>query len=165
MSEIKPYGHSARRDLRWWMLLLVGSGMFYAGLIVDPAKNCDESGRECAPWLVPVAMVIGGVFGLLGAARLITNPRQGSRIDPATGDLVWWQERFGRDGGKEGRIHPSQIGRISIVSQSDDMDEVHLYDLAGERQAYFDGEVIPSPFEGWAKTLAEKYPHIQVDVR
>ena len=54
---------------------------------------------------------------------------------------------------------------IAIVSQSDSMDEVHLYDLAGERQHYFDGEVIPSPFEGWAKTLAEAYPHIQVDVR
>jgi hypothetical protein len=165
MSEIQPYGHCARRDLRWWMLLLVGGGMFWAGLMVDPAKNCDSSGQQCAPWLVPVAIVIGGVFGLLGAARLVTNPRQGSRIDPATGDLVWWQERFGTSGGKEGRIHPSQIGRISIVSQSDDMDEVHLYDLAGERQHYFDGEVIPSPFEAWARKLAAAYPHIKIDTR
>ena len=99
--------------------------------------------------------------------------RGASGREPETGkphrsrdrDLVWWQEWFGAGGGKEGRIHPSQIGRISIISQSDDMDEVHLYDLAGERQAYFDGEVIPSPFEGWAKKLAEKYPHIQVDAR
>jgi hypothetical protein len=165
MTEIKPYERSARRDLRWWGLLLVGGGMFYAGLIVDPAKNCDESGRNCAPWLVPVALVIGGTFGLLGAARLAANPRQGSRIDAATGDLVWWQERFGASGGKEGRIHPSQISRIAIVSQSDDMDEVHLYNLAGERQFYFDGEVIPAPFERWARALAEEYPHIEVDVR
>ena len=165
MPDIKPYQHSARRDLRWWMLLLVGGVMFYAGVTVDPAKNCDESGRNCAPWLVPVAVVIGGAFGLLGAARLAANPRQGSRIDPATGDLVWWQERFGATGGKEGRIHPSQISRIAIVAQSDDMDEVHLYNLAGERQHYFDGEVIPAPFERWARALAAAYPDIKVDVR
>lgn len=165
MSDIKPYERSARHDIRWWGMFLVGSMMCYGASMVEPAKNCDESGRECAPWLVPVAMVVGGVFGLVGAARLAANPRQGSRIDPATGELVWWQERFGAAGGKEGRIHPLQISRISIVSQIDDMDEVHLYDLAGERQHYFDGEVIPSPFEGWARKLAEAYPHIKIDVR
>ena len=165
MPEIKPYERSARRDIRWWGMFLVGSVMCYGASTVEPAKNCDELGRECAPWLVRVVMVVGGVFGLLGAARLVVNPRSGSRIDPLTGDLLWWQERFGTRSGKQGRIHPSRISRISIVSQSDSMDEVHLYDLAGERQPYFDGEVIPSPVEGWAKTLAESYPHIRVDVR
>lgn len=154
----------ARRDLRWWMLFAVGGMMFAATFVADPA-NCDETGRNCAPWLVPIARVVGGTFGLLGAARLLLNPRNGCAIDPATGDLVWWQERLGKHGGKEGRIHPSQISRISIVSQSDDMDAVHLYDLAGERQAFFDGEVIPAPFEKWAMQFAEKWPHIQVERR
>lgn len=165
MPAVKPYERTARRDVRWWGMFLVGSMMCYGASMVEPAKNCDESGRECAPWLVPLAMLIGGAFGFLGATRLVINPRNGSRIDTGTGDLVWWQERFGTSGGKEGRIHPSRISRISIVSQSDDMDEVHLYDLAGERQHYFDGEVIPSPFEAWAKSLAAAYPHIKIDVR
>jgi hypothetical protein len=157
------YEHSARRDIRWWGLFIVGAVFFYAGLIVDPATNCDPSGRECASWLVPIAKWIGGVFGLLGAALLVANPSSGSRIDPATGDLTWWQFRYGPSGGKEGRIHPSRIGRIRIVSQSDNMDEVHLYDLDGVRQLYFDGEVIPSPFEKWVKQLAERWPHIHVE--
>ena len=110
-----------------------------------------------------IAKWTGAVFGLLGAALLAANPSSGSRIDPATGDLLWWQFRYGPMGGKEGRIHPSRISRIRIVSQSDNMDEVHLYDLDGERQPFFDGEVIPSPFEKWAKGLAEKWPHIQVE--
>lgn len=157
------YERSARRDIRWWAMFLVGSVFFYAGTVVDPATNCDSSGRECAPWLVPVAKWMGIVFALSGAAYLAANPNRGSRFDPKTGDLVWWQHRFGSSGGKEGRIHPSQISRIRIVSQSDSMDEVHLYNLAGERQAFFDGEVIPSPFEKWAQDLAAKWPHIQVE--
>ena len=165
MSDIKPYERSARRDIRWWGMFLVGSVMCYGASTVEPGTNCDISGRDCAPWLVPVVMVIGGVFGLLGAVRLAVNPRSGSRIDPVTGDLIWWQERFGKRRGNGGRIHPSRISRISIVSQSDDMDEVHLYNLDGECQPYFDGEVIPQPFEGWAKALAENWPNIQVDVR
>jgi hypothetical protein len=164
MPDIKPYEHTARRDLRWWMLFLVGAGFVYASYVADPA-NCDEAGRNCAPWLVPIARWMGAIFGLLGAVRLVTNPRQGSRIDSETGDLIWWQERFGATGGKEGRIHPSRISRISIVSQSDSMDEVHLYDLDGARQHHFDGEVIPTPFEGWAKKLAEKYPQLRVETR
>ncbi|MEO8650947.1 MAG: hypothetical protein ABI391_01515 [Hyphomicrobiaceae bacterium] len=165
MSEIKPFERSARRDIRWWGMFLVGSIMCYGASTIESAQNCDESGRDCAPWLVPFVMVVGGVFGLLGAARLVANHRNGSRIDPATGDLIWWQGRYGTGGGNEGRIHPSRIGRISIVSQSDDMDEVQLYDLDGERQPYFDGEVIPVPFEGWARQLAEKWPNIQVEHR
>jgi hypothetical protein len=164
MSEIKPFERSARRDIRWWMLVLVSMVFVYAGSVVDPAQNCDESGN-CAPWLVPIAKWMGVVFGLLGAAHLWANPRRGSRIDPATGDLVWWQERFGMSGGKQGRIHPSRIGEIRIVAQSETIDEVHLYDLAGERQAHFDGEVIPAPFERWARALAAAYPKIKVDVR
>lgn len=159
------YERTAREDIRWWMLFLVGAVFLYGGSIVDPATNCDPSGRECAPWLVPIAKWLGAVFGLIGLGHLIANPSRGSQIDLETGDLVWWQNRFGRKGGKEGRIHPSQISRIRIVPQSDNMDEVHLYDLDGVRQAYFDGEVIPSPFEAWAKKLAAKWPHIRVETQ
>lgn len=155
------YENRARWDLRWWMLLVVGGGMFMSTIYADPS-NCDESGRNCAPWLIPIAKVVGGAFGLLGAGRLLANPSRGSAIDPVSGDLMWWQERVGASGGKGGRIHPSQISRIRIKSDSDS-DEVSLYDLAGERQAYFDGEVIPWPYEKWAKRLAENWPQIQIE--
>jgi hypothetical protein len=164
MSVLEPYEHTARRDIRWWAVLVAGSAFVYTSFAADP-KNCDPCGLECAPWLVPILRWVGAAFALMGAARLVTNPRQGSLIDPATGDLVWWRERFGATGGKEGRIHPSQISAIRIVAQSESMDQVSLYNLAGERQAHFDGEVLPAPFEAWAKTLADEYPHIQVDVR
>lgn len=143
------------------MLFIVGAMMFMATFYADP-RNCDESGRHCAPWLIPIAKVVGGAFGLLGAAKLVANTSSGSAIDPKTGDLVWWQERAGASGGRGGRIHPSEISRIRIRSDSDS-DEVSLYDRGGERQAYFDGEVIPWPFEKWAKALAEKWPHIQIE--
>lgn len=155
------YENRARRDLRWWMLFAVGSTMFIATFYADPG-NCDEFGRNCAPWLIPIAKVVAGIFGLLGAAKLVANTRSGSMIEPATGDLVWWQDRVGSSGGHGGRIHPSQIGRIRIKSDSDS-DEVSMYDLSGERQPFFDGEVIPWPFETWARKLTERWPHIQVE--
>ncbi len=155
------YENKARRDLRWWMLLIVGGMMFAATFYADP-RNCDESGRQCAPWLIPIAKVVGGVFGLLGAGKLLANPSCGSAIDPKTGELVWWQDRVGAHEGKGGRLHPSQISRIRIKSDSDS-DDVSLYDLAGERQAFFDGEVVPRPFETWAKRLVEKWPHIKIE--
>jgi hypothetical protein len=163
MSELEPYEHTGQRDIRWWFILVFGTTFFVTSFVADP-QNCDLCG-VCAPWLVPVLRWGGAVFAVMGATRLITNPRQGSLIDPATGDLVWWQERFGTTGGKEGRIHPSQISEIRIVGKSESMDQVSLHDLAGGRQAHFDGEVIPVPFEDWAKALAARWPNIRVDVR
>lgn len=58
---------------------------------------------------------MGAAFALFEASRLAANPRNGRRMDLASGDLVWWLERCGATGGKEGRIHPSQI-RASLRS-------------------------------------------------
>lgn len=154
---------SARRDLRFWLLLVVGALFTFAGSVVDPATNCDESGTECAPWLVPIAKWMGIAFGTLALTQLLFNPRRGVRIDPATGDLVWWQKRMGEATGDTGRIHPSRIGRIAIIRNSESDDDVHLYDLNGVRQHYFDNEVIPWPYDRWAKALAERWPHIAVE--
>ncbi|CAN5175777.1 hypothetical protein BH10PSE13_BH10PSE13_03870 [soil metagenome] len=158
------FERSARRDFRMWAILLVGLVFAWAGSVVDPATNCDESG-ECAPWLVPVAKWTGIIFAMAGAGQLWANPSRGSRIDAATGDLVWWQRRIGTRGGDEGRIHPSRIARIEIVRQSDSADAVHLFDCNGERLAYFDEEVIPLQQERWTKRLTEAWPHILVNVR
>ena len=156
------YRSSARRDLRVWGMFIVGAVFMFAGLTVNPQDNCGANG-ECAPWLVPIAFVMGAAIGLSGLGMLMANPNRGSQIDPDTGDLVWWQGRVGKSGGDEGRIHPTQIGKLRIVRQDDSDDEVHLYDLEGNRLFWFDQEVIPWPYERWAERLAARWPHIEVD--
>jgi hypothetical protein len=159
-----PFERSARRDLRIWLLLAVGLAFTSAGAMVDPATNCDEAGN-CAPWLVPVAYWIGIGATMMGLGLLWANPRRGSRFDPLTGDLHWWQKRIGTHGGDEGRIHPSRISRLLIERRDESADMVHLYDLDGARLAYFDSEVVPWRQEQWAEALKQAWPHIIVEIR
>lgn len=165
MTGIPAYRRSARSDFRMWMLLLVGGFFFWTGTVVDPADNCSDDGRECAPWLIPLAQALGGLFALGAGLNMLANPNRGSFIDPATGDLVWWQRRIGAKGGDEGRIHPSQISRLLIVRSDESDDAVHLYDHDGNRLFWFDEEVIPWPYERWAKRLADRWPHIAIEVQ
>lgn len=166
MSEtgIPTYRRSARTDFRMWLLLVFGLIFFWAGTVIDPPDNCSEDGRECAPWLVPLAHGFGALVGLAALANMLANPRRGSLIDPATGDLVWWQARVGQAGGDEGRIHPSNISKLRIVRRDEQEDEVHLYDHEGNRLFWFDQEVIPWPYERWAEKLAKIAPHIKVEI-
>lgn len=166
MSEagIPSYRRSARTDWRMWLLLTFGLFFFWAGSTIDPADNCSEDGRECAPWLVPLAQGLGAVVALSAALNMLANPNRGSFIDPKSGDLIWWQRRIGASGGDEGRIHPSNIGKIRIVHGDESDDEVHLYDLAGERLFWFDNEVVPFPYDRWAARLAARWPHIVIEV-
>jgi len=157
-----PFERSARRDLRFWAMLAVGIGFAWAGSTIDPATNCDSSGA-CAPWLVPVAKWMGIGLSMTALGFLWANPRRGSRFDDRSGELVWWQNRVTGSPGDSGRIRPDRISRIRIVSQSEGQDEVHLYDAQGERLAFFDGEVIPWPYQGWAERLARAWPHIVVE--
>lgn len=157
------YERSARTDLRAWLMLMVGAVFMYGGATIDPRDNCSNSG-ECAPWLVPLAFIVGAVFGLGGFAQLLANPRRGSRIDPETGTLIWWQNRVGSSEGDSGQIAPARIGAIRIVKQSEGSDEVHLYDLDGKRQFYFDEEVIPQDQERWVKAMTDRWPHIKVTI-
>lgn len=145
------------------MMLLVGLMFAWAGAIIDPASNCNEAG-ECAAWLVPVAKWMGFALAVMGASQLWVNPRRGSRLDRQTGELSWWQDRTTLFAGKEGRIPGSQIGAVRIVAKDDGKDEIHLYDLADQRQAYFDSEVVPDP-ERWAEQLVERWPHIRLEKR
>ncbi|MFV0645558.1 MAG: hypothetical protein ACK5NN_13850 [Sphingomonadaceae bacterium] len=158
------FERSARSDIRVWLLLLVGLVFLYAGATVDPARNCNDAG-QCAPWLVPVAWWTGIAFTVIGLGLLWGNPRRGSCIDDATGDLVWWQGRNGKQPGDAGRIHPSRIGRIVFVPTSEDGDEIHLYDRDGQRQPYFDAEVVPWSCHQWARQFVESWPHIELEIR
>jgi hypothetical protein len=94
----------------------------------------------------------------------MANTSRGSRLDPATGDLVWWQNRTRKHAGEHGRIHPSQIGRIRLTKESERADTVHLYNLEGVRQPYFDAEVIPTAIEKWAGRLVARWPHIRFEI-
>lgn len=160
---IPTYRRSARTDWRMWLLLAFGLVFLWAGSVIDPADNCSDDGRECAPWLVPLAQVFGALVALGAGLNMLANPNRGSFIDPATGELVWWQGRIGRSGGDEGRIHPSQIAKVRIVRQEDSDGEVHLYDRAGARLFWLDQEVIPWPYERWAGRLKARWPHIVVE--
>ena len=57
-TDILAYSRSARGDLRAWAMFVVGAIFVFAGLTIDPQDNCNDAG-ECAPWLVPVAFVLG----------------------------------------------------------------------------------------------------------
>lgn len=152
------YERSARRDLRFWALLLLGAAFAYAGFTIDPQTNCSESG-ECAPWLGPVAAVIGLGAMAMGAGALLANAGRGCRFDPASGELIWWQNRTRTHAGDGGRIAPAEISCVRLDRDSDSA-EIHLYDQAGDRLPFFDSEVIPFDHEAWARDLIAHWPHI-----
>ena len=159
---VLTYTLSARQFVRALCMVLMGAVFVWAALSVDPQKNCNDSG-ECAPWLIPIAFVMGGLIGLGGLGQLLANPNRGSRIDPETGDLIWWQNRFGASGGDEGRINPAQIRLIRIRKMDEASDQIHLYDQNEDRLFYFDEEVVPSDLEGWAAAMVERWPHIRIE--
>lgn len=163
IDDIPSYRRSARTDYRMWLLLAFGLFFLWAGSAIDPADNCIEDKSECAPWLVPLAQAMGAIVALGAGLNMFANPNRGSCIDPATGDLIWWQGRVGTSGGDEGRIHPSRISKLRIIRQDDTDDAVHLYDLEGDRLFWFSEEVIPWPYERWIERLVAHCPHIQVD--
>jgi hypothetical protein len=157
------FERSARRDLRWWLMALVGAAFLFASQTVRPEENCSADG-ECAPWLVPLAGVMGAVVLAGGAGQLLANPRRGSRIDPAAGTLEWWQGRTRGWPGDHGAIALADIARIRIQRRDEGSDAVSLYDRNGERQPFFDSEVIPWRHENWARSLMLIAPWIELDL-
>jgi hypothetical protein len=150
---------SARKDIRWWGLLLVGITFWWAGTTLRPEDNCDDSG-ECAPWLVPLAAGAGLMALTLGGAMLIANPRRGSRVDPVAGVLHWWTWRRGpRQAAKKGQIPLAEISRIRVVNTSDN-DFIYFYGQDGDLLPLPEAEAFPWPYQDWAGRLVAAYPHI-----
>jgi len=156
-----PFERSARRGLTAWAMLLVGGMFVFAAYTVDPLNNCDESG-DCAPWLVPVAGIIGWCATAMALGLLLANPRRGYAIDAATGDLLWWKNRTACSDGDTGRIPPSQIVTIRLDLRGEN-DSLSLYGADGERLAYFDEELVSWPYDRWAERFQRIYPHIRID--
>jgi hypothetical protein len=153
---------SARQDVRWWMLLLVGSVFTYGGLTIDPQTNCSSDG-DCAPWLVQVAAVMGIIALSLALGLLIRNGRRGSLVDVEKGTLAWWQGRRTGHGGEGGEIPLKSIATVKVIRESDS-DSIHFYGEDGARLPLPDGEIIPWPYDDWASQLTERAPHIRLIV-
>lgn len=155
------FERSARRDYRFWLVLALGALFLLAGVTADPTTNCSEGG-ECAPWLVPIAAVIGLGAMAMGAGALTANVSRGCRYDPLTRELSWWQGRRRGRGGESGRIAVDEIGVVRLQTDSDSS-AISLYDRRGERLPWFDAEVVPWPHERWVEKLLREAPAIRVE--
>jgi hypothetical protein len=163
-ARLMLFERSARRDVRWWGLLLVGLVFAYAGATINPASNCSADG-ECAPWLVPLAFGCGVIAALGGAAQLIVNPSRGSYVDAATRELVWWLGRVADGRASDaGRLPLAHIARAVVVEGSDS-DELFLYDCDGALLPFPSDEVMPWPYRDWASQLAGEVPGMVVEER
>ena len=162
MTDLKPFEISSRRDPKVWFSFLFGLIFFAAGLLCF-GNNAAAGGFTL--WLICGFFIgIGGFFAVWAGWHLAADTRRGCRIDPETGDLIWWKNRTATHDGRSGRIHPARISRVVIRSHSgDDPPMISLHDLDGQRQPWFDEWVLPSNVEGWARALVVRYPHIRLD--
>lgn len=161
-TTILSFERSARRDPRWWLLFVVGGMFTAAGLTLDPAQNCNSSG-DCAPWLVPVAAVMGIGALTMALGLLIGNPSRGSLVDVGNDRFTWWEGRIGAQARDAGSWPLSGIISMRVI-QGDDDDSIHFYDENGERLPIPDTEIFPWPFEDWAARLVDLAPHIAMTI-
>lgn len=152
---------SSRRDFRSYALLFVGLAFVLAGATVDPARNCDESGRECAPWLVPLGFCLGLLATAAGVTLLVKNFNWGCRVDLPRRQLSWWDTR------QSDTVHQlalDEVMRIEVHITSEGSDQLRFYDRQGALLPVPKGDIFPHPYEGWARLLASHFPHIAVEV-
>lgn len=152
---------TSRRDIRSYALLALGLLFMYAAATVSPTSNCDESGRACAPWLVPVAGVLGLLASAGGVALLLRNHRWGCRVDARTGQLQWWDTRQFQ---AVHHVALDAIARIELRTNTDSSDALFFYDAHGARLPIPKDEVFPHPGEPWARALVARCPHIVLSV-
>lgn len=144
------------------MLLIVGAMFTGAGMTLDPGQNCNSSG-DCAPWLVPIAAVMG-LGALIMAIGLLTgNPSRGSIVDVKRNSFTWWEGRIGERARNAGSVPLSRIASMRII-QGDDDDSIHFYDDKGDRLPIPDTEIFPWPFENWAANMVALVPHIRMTI-
>lgn len=156
------YNMSARRDWQSYLALGIGIVFTYVGATIDPASNCDASGRSCAPWLVYVAfgmglLAIATAVGLLGA-----NRKWGSRLDLEHRDFIWWDTAVSED---HQHIALDAIHRIEVLRPSESRDSLLFYDERGALMRFTDKHVFPYNVQDWARDLAVHCPHITVEVQ
>lgn len=160
MKELE-YSKSARRDLRTYLILGFGAFFMLAGLTVDPATNCDASGRECAPWLVYVALGMGVLAVAVGVGLWGANRRWGSRLDLAQGRLLWWDDAVSD---QQQSIALHAVSKIKVQHHSESSDRMFFYNQDGVLMRFTDEHAVPYNFEQWARDLSIHFPHITVEI-
>ena len=152
---------SARRDIRTYLVLVFGVFFVAAGLMVDPATNCDESGRQCAPWLVYVAFAMGMVAVAIGVGLWGANRRWGSRLDLAQHRLLWWDNAVSEE---PQSIALNAVTKVKVQRHSESSDRLFFYGLDGALMRFTEERAVPYDYETWARDLATHYPHINVEI-
>jgi hypothetical protein len=155
------YQNCARRDFRSYAILVFGLIFVFAGVTVDPSTNCDESGRECAPWLVPMALGMGILASLAAMASLVRGGKWGSRIDLQQQRLYWWDTR------ESPTVHSiafADIKRITVRVIDDSDDNLFFYDRDDVLLPIPKTENFPHTYEKWAQSVAIHFPHVVVEV-
>lgn len=152
---------SARQDPRIFIILVLGLVFLLAGLTVDPNSNCSESG-ECAPWLVYVALVIGGLTLVGAISAFILNYKWGFKLDLVNKRLVWWETRVSPD---RRSFLLDDVSLIKVHTGQDSGDEIFFYDKSGNLLPFPSREVGPSDCDRWAQEIADLCPHIKVEVK
>ena len=161
MLKTLEYSKSARRDFRTYAIFFLGLIFTLGGATVDPSKNCDESGRECAPWLVPIAFCVGVITAAAGAGLFIGNAQWGSRIDIVQKKLFWWNSRLSAE---VRSISLDDVAQIKVKRGGDSGDSIFLYNQKGVLMKFPKDEHIPYPYAAWAHGLIEHFKHIQLEV-
>lgn len=155
------YSMSARRDVRTYLVLLVSLGFLLAGATVNPDSNCDASGRDCAPWLIPIALWMGGVGTAMGLGYLAFNRKWGSRLDMTQRRLVWWDSLVSPDAHS---IALDDVARIKVQRHNESSDLVFLYDRGNVLIRFPKEPAVPYDPAQWARDLAAHYPHIAIEI-
>jgi hypothetical protein len=152
---------SGRKDFRSYALLFIGLAFAWAGATIDPAKNCDEGGSECAPWMVPVAFCVGVLGAGSGIAMLIRNKKWGCRVDLVQRRLLWWNTNVSPE------THSISLDEVSLIKVrlvSDGSDTIFFYDRNGDLISIPKEEIFPHKYEAWVRRIAGNFPHIAVEV-
>ena len=155
------YSMSARRDWQSYLALLVGLAFTYAGATIDPASNCDISGRDCAPWLVYLAFGMGLLAIAAAVGLLDANRRWGSRLDLSQRQLTWWDTAVSED---HQHIALDTVGRIKVVRPSESRDQLHFYGRDGAKIRFTDKHVLPYNVQDWARDVAKHCPNVVVEI-
>lgn len=147
------YHRSARRRKRYYVLLVLGALLIALGSV-----NGLSSGE--AFWARMVPLAIGALSGVSALAALVFDWQVGSAVDLEGRELEWWA---GYPPLRVQTVRLDDIARIH-VDTSGDSPRLTLFDAHGQR-VYFNSDCAPTPWEHWATSLHERFPHIQVEHR
>lgn len=156
------YNTSARRNPLTYLGLAFGLVFAYAGFAVDPATNCDESGRECAPWLVHVAFWMGILTTLGILITLFKDPTWGSHLDMTKRELTWWDYTHPQG---QGCIALDEVSRVLVREVYDGADTIYFYDRSGALMPIPIEGVLPYALKPWARDLGQAFPHITIEIK